>query len=99
MVIVVAWIGAYFGGWDATRRAAARMLASEELRFSVPERGTHYVQEAFSPLPLLIVCEELEADHTGIVVKVKRYYAWLFGPRIKLPFESALPYDNSVGFP
>lgn len=99
LLIIVALIGAYFGSWDATRRAAACLPASEDRLLSVPERGTCYIQEAASPMPFMIVCEELEADSAAIVVKRKRNYAWLFGPQIKLLFDSVLSYDNSAGFP
>ena len=50
------------------------------------------VQDATSPLPLVIRQNEMDKDWT----RKRRYYLWLLGPTIKLPFESTLEDQLTV---
>ena len=101
LAIFVTLVCAYFGAWEATKR------------FGVPKGNVGHrslgdayaaVINAWSPVPFLIICNETSPFDDDS----QRYYLWLFGPTIKLPFESELhdrnalipmPPDTFIGFP
>jgi hypothetical protein len=58
--------------------------------------GTDYwVEDATSPMPLIISQYEMNDDWSHS----RRYYVWLFGPAFKLPFEWPIePVDLDISF-
>jgi hypothetical protein len=88
--VVVTLICAYFGAWEATKRygvpSGSRWVVSGDSSLSPSGNDYDRVVAAWSPLPLAVVCDE-----TGpFINETRRYYLWLFGAMIKLPYESEL---------
>jgi hypothetical protein len=91
LAIVVTLVCAYFAAWEATK----------EYGIGLP---TPWDYSSHSPIPLLIVEDDasdmsyaVSANNTLRTSGPRRYYIWLFGPRIKLPFEST--WVESVALP
>src|SRR5688572_2982036 len=90
LAIVVTLICAYFAAWEATKRYGVGPL---------PRPSGVVAIRAHSPMPLVIVEDQLDGPYDNLLVLVARansfpplstgtrhYYLWLFGPQIKLPF-------------
>jgi hypothetical protein len=95
--VFVALICGYVATWGPTQRAAEQRIRTPTVWGTV-DRTLQIVEEgnkdgaedARSPLPLLI-----SQDEWGSGWRQKRlYYIWLFGPTVKLPFESTWRYPD-----
>jgi hypothetical protein len=88
LVIFVTLVCVYFGVWEATKRYG--VPSTPKLIDSESEMIVH----AGSPMPLVVWQDETENGFISINRSVfvnprRRFYLWLFGVRITLPFESA----------
>jgi hypothetical protein len=91
LAIFVTLVCAYFGGWEASKRAAPK-----QLRFYVrlDDENFKSVHNATSPAPLILRLEERHVfvPLGGVANSIRsqpiKYYLWLFGPMFELPFES-----------
>jgi hypothetical protein len=79
LAILVTLVCTYFAAWEATKRWGVGVL---------PSPGGVGGCIRHSPFPLLIAEDELlncGVDQWG---GPRRFYLWLFGREVKLPFES-----------
>ena len=93
LAIFVTVVCAYFGTWEATKRAVKSQLSHEYYSMDGTRKlSEHELQSGSkmslsfwsrSPAPLVISRDVL----TGGTAP-RRYYLWLFGPEFKLPIES-----------
>ncbi len=94
LAIFVTLVCAYFGAWEATKRYGVPPKAKENsLVVGEVNRTVVNVIDGSSPMPLIVRQSEIEVGHPFEFVYSKtepsdKYYLWLFGPKIKLPFES-----------
>src|SRR5687768_13552156 len=51
--------------------------------------GIYRVEKVRTPGPLLMIQDQLVIKEPHGLQRRRRYYVWLFGPMIKLPFETA----------
>jgi hypothetical protein len=99
LAILVTLVCAYFGAWVATSKHATGIgVPGWRPGAGTPtpkEHGPQYSvsARATSPQPLIIRQDDIDYDETTSRFKrTRRYYLWLLGPKIKLPFES--PWDG-----
>jgi hypothetical protein len=89
LAIVVTLICAYFGAWEATKRYGVQPTELEILenegRWVTPDD----LGSSYAVIPFVIAREER-------VGYSKRYYLWLLGPLVKLPFESPLELSRII---
>jgi hypothetical protein len=74
LAIIVTLVCAYIAALEATERYGANAPGPIDNGFDLLARE-------FAPMPF-VVCR------TYLYRRNSEYYLWLFGPRIKLPFES-----------
>ena len=98
LVIFVTVVCCYFGAWEATKRYGVPTKArSGSVTAHVSGRrvpGT--VKSCISPLPCLLIQDVLQprvriktsGSLTIEYYQGRHFHLWLFGPTIKLPFES-----------
>jgi len=97
LLIAVALICAYLACWGSTKKRAYQCITTQGFIFSPPGWEQQplgkesWVEDAASPLPLIISQDEMNDDWS----KSRRYYAWVFGPAFKLPFER--PVEPGIG--
>jgi hypothetical protein len=96
LAIFVTLVCCYFGAWEVTKRYGLRSRDLDTPWFTALETDNHgptafsgFFCEDRSPAPLIVSRVEHDTNFMGFK-GCRRYYLWLFGPRIKLPFESAL---------
>jgi hypothetical protein len=80
LAVVVTLVCAYFGAWAATKRYGVPAVPA---KFPV-EEDTGIIA-AGSPTPCLVWRDEFRMKEGGLR---RKYYLWLFGPTVKLPFDS-----------
>jgi hypothetical protein len=97
LTIFVTLVCAYFGAWEATKKYGV------DKKPEFPVREQLFI-ESHSPAPLLVSTHVMESVppvpetaqkiapssgwHEVRMVESRKYYLWLFGPRLKLPFEA-----------
>ena len=81
LAIFVTLVCAYFGAWEATKRFG--VPAIERLRNRLGHERDFI--RCNSPVPFVV---KWEADDPFDDTPPSVLYLWLFGPTIKLPFES-----------
>jgi hypothetical protein len=88
LAIFVTLLCAYFGVWEATKRYGVKPMQGRIL-------NNYRVLRGGSPGPLLISCFQEGpvvlhdgCTYAGAMMVVKTQYLWLFGPAIRLPWES-----------
>jgi hypothetical protein len=87
LAIFVTLVCAYFGAWEATKRHGIKQGGGHMLLSIDPiEFGS--IASADSPYPLIVAYNESINQRPVTSKNRRRYYVWLFGPEIKLPFES-----------
>ena len=93
LVIFVTLVCVYFGAWEVTKRCED----TDKLSFDYKYRA--FVHGAYSPMPFVVARDESDfivsdlQDYGGGNPSYsgsgpRRYYLWLVGPLIKLPFET-----------
>ncbi len=80
LAIFVTLVCVYFGAWEATKRYGPRSISDDVLVLEEP------------PAPFIVRGYLLEYQPmTSLsdirILATRRYYIWLFGPTIKLPYE------------
>ena len=90
LAIFVTLVCMYFGAWEATKRYG---VPKTPLRLA----DLPYIDHAEAPMPLIVFQDEFDSaslvrsdlGNIGhLLIPRRRFYIWLFGPKIKLPFES-----------
>lgn len=90
--MLVTLVGAYFGSWpwfkERARNDVRDYATSSELVWSArPE----------SPIvPYIIHIDVNQFSPGGTGTTNCRYYLWLFGPVLKLPYEREIPYQRTL---
>ncbi len=75
---------AYFGAWEVTKRYGV----PRKIHRPRPDGPTTFTFGSdCSPMPLVVQYDELNR---------RCYYLWLFGPKIKLPFESKVTPEDGL---
>jgi hypothetical protein len=104
LVIFVTIVCAYFGVWEATKRSECatpnykrrpwyRSIDDskwlEDADSKERQRGFIKVFNVYSPAALIIARVDctIRWDNNDTAI-LNRYYLWLFGPTVKLPYES-----------
>ncbi len=90
LAIFLTLVCVYFGAWEATKKYGVRKVSSDVISES------EHVRFSKAPGPSLVLVDvhrrsERIKTNDGYVIHfipVRLYYVWLFGPKIKLPFES-----------
>ncbi len=90
LAIVVTLICVYLGAWDATQKYGVETIQSQ---FSLPIGHCTTLNQNYSPAPLILARQECDwvvvfGELPETQNRCWRYYVWLFGLKIKLPFES-----------
>ena len=91
MAIFVTLVCAYFAAWEGTRAY-------------LPKHPQALLLEVTSPIPFVIRETETESEMSsvglsGISMRTRhtsRYYLWLLGPTLKLPFESGADNGDAI---
>lgn len=86
LAIFVTLVCAYFGVWEATKRYGVPETHPAALYENVPLPNSWIVWGGSSPMPFVVKEYEVGPGREGCCPTY--YYLWLFGPKIKLPFES-----------
>ena len=79
LAIFMTLVCAYFGAWEATKRYG---IPLKPLSDTFAGSSQLELSSESSPFPFII-------RHDNLIVfsqPAREYYLWLFGPRIKLPF-------------
>ena len=88
-MVAITLVCCYFGAWKATRRwgiVAGRDPTNDAIViFGRAPTHARRIDTVTAPLPFLIVSDQYEPPNSCPT----RYYLWLFGPMVKLPFETA----------
>lgn len=89
LVIVLTLVCAYFGAWEATKNRGTIIHEWEK-------RAENEPTSAEAILPLVIAQNEIVVTHpkpnSTVMTGTRRYYLWLFGPKIRLPYETPHPF-------
>jgi hypothetical protein len=80
LAIFITLVCAYFGAWEVTKTWGL----PTEWPYRDPSTDTN-VWIASSPVPFVVRYELKFSPH---LPDRSHYYLWLFGPQVKLPFES-----------
>jgi hypothetical protein len=89
LAILVTLFCAYLACWLPTKRHAASRMGPWQ-----------FVQKATAPLPLLVREDQIHFSSDDFRVRYpRRYYVWLFGPKMELPFKSDWRASQSIFVP
>lgn len=95
LAIFVTLVCVYFAAWGPTNKFAAGIGIPGYTGYGAQRPpnvvGPRYsiTIQADAPLPLVIGQDDIDYDETTKTFKTtRRYYLWLFGPKINFPFES-----------
>lgn len=96
LVIFVTLVCVYFGTWEATKRYGVPDCSDSFLRYQQDA-----VHAAATPIPLIVTQDHCYLDDNNgdpTFRNPRRYYVWIFGPKLKLPYESSWdPYRDENG--
>jgi len=88
LAVAITLVCCYFGAWDATKRwgipAGGDPTTDAMVIFGREPTNTRRIDTVTSPLPFVIRCDEYEPP----TYCPTRYYVWVFGLMVKLPFET-----------
>ena len=98
LALLVTLVCAYFGAWEATKKYGK----APDMPTSGPQIFFGFISDDEVLMPLVIgrsedgtiVGRDEQGDWTVEITSIScyRYYLWLFGPTIKLPFERKPDY-------
>jgi hypothetical protein len=105
LAIVVTLVCAYLGAWEVTNRVAEQQGKSRskqdvlipnhcpfDLLFKLCPDGSYVeIHQSESPAPFIIYRDEQDWDDRKDPTVRRKYYLWLFGPKIKIPIEYPSP--------
>ena len=84
LTLVVTLVCAYFGAWEATKRYGIEQHSYD----SSPAPFLVFHDDFFFPFSANSVKATPPRSGSGEPTFIRSYSVWLFGSRIKLPFES-----------
>lgn len=94
LAILVTLFCVYMGTWESTKRwGVPTSRFFDTPGHDVPKNG---IIDATAVAPLLIGVDELDVIDNSDLFYSRRYYLWLFGPRVKLPFESEVDPEKHL---
>ncbi len=98
LVMIVQLVGEYFDAWyfDAWSLTRKYGVPAPHQNWSAPVtvEGEVRIERADSPAPMIIRQDEVEYKNVAAFGPPpradfpRRYYLWLFGPKVRLPIES-----------